>query len=266
MIISNEKEIQVLEEGGMSKEELEYWKQYSEFMMTKYRDAYINSPYFQEELSAINEFMDPKDKERWLDLGCGALPVSELLLNKKADIELWAGDIILAPAEKKLEELGNPSVKLFYIDLTKKLDIPDNFFDGVGASKVLAYIPEVQARKGKEALRQIFKEVFRILKPGGTLVWSGSIPNVSRFWGTLMALGYVLNPYQWIKQRCFLPTFAVKVNKLFKPMVEKIKEGKYPVFPQEENEEIILSVGFENPEWRTTFGKQVIVNKVTKPL
>ncbi|XOB40201.1 MAG: methyltransferase domain-containing protein [Candidatus Nealsonbacteria bacterium] len=266
MIISNEKEIQALEEGGMSNKELEYWRQYSEFMMSKYRDAYINSPYFQEELRAINEFMEPKEKERWLDLGCGALPVSELLLTKKVDLELWAGDIILAPAEKKIEELGNPPVKLFYIDLTKKLKIPDNFFDGIGASKVLPYIPESQGEKGKEALRQIFKELFRILKPGGTLVWSGSIKNVSRFRGTLLALGYILNPYQWIKQRCFLPVFAAKVNEVFKPMVEKIKEGTYPVLSQEENEDIILSVGFENPEWRLTFGKQVVVNKVTKPL
>ena len=86
---------------AFNKEELEYWKSYSEFMMTKYRDAYINSPYFQDELKAISGFINPKNGERWLDLGCGALPVSEVLLDKKVELELWAGDIILTPARKK---------------------------------------------------------------------------------------------------------------------------------------------------------------------
>lgn len=268
MAISEKELIEILQQSEIncSKEEFEYWKMYHEFMMSNYGDAYINSPYFQKELEAIGEFIEPKKGERWLDLGCGALPVSRLILDREPNVDLWAGDIILLTAKEKLKKMGNPPVKLVRLDLTKALLFEGNFFDGIVASKVLPYIPESQGKEGKEGLREIFREVFRILKPGGVLVWSGSIKDVSRLKGTLLALGYIFNVYQWIKQRCFLPMFAVKVNKVFKPVVEKIKKGIYPVFSVKEYEDLLNSVGFVNQEWKLTFGNQVLVNKSVKPV
>ena len=62
-------------------------------------------------------------------------------------------------------------MKLEYVDLLKTT-IPDNFFDGIVSSKVITYITESQGQKGKNALKVIFQEIYRILKPVEYLYWS----------------------------------------------------------------------------------------------
>jgi ubiquinone/menaquinone biosynthesis C-methylase UbiE len=250
-------------------EEMEYWAKYSDFMTGKNRDPYINSPYFQTELKKISEFISPQEGQKWLDLGCGALPIAELFLKKAEgkDLEIWAGDVNLKPAKKKLEELGNPPIKLRHIDVTEKMPFPNDFFDGIVASKVLTFIPKAHGKEGKEGLREIFKELFRILKPGSVLVWTTTQKGVSSLKGILLGLGYVLNPYQWLKQKSFLPVFTYQLNNVFKPVVEKVHTGVYPVLnSREEYEEMLEKIGFKNPEWKTTAGFQVLVNRVDKPL
>ena len=255
-------------------EELKFWKEYAELMTGKDRDTFLNLPLYQEELKAFKEFIEPKGGQRWLDIGCGALPLTELIWQtSRGEVELWAGDIYLSPAQKRLEEIGNPSIKLKYLNLTKKLPFSDNFFDGIVAGKVLPYIPEFEGERGKEALKGIFQEMFRVLKPGGVLVWSGAIKGMSRWQGVLTGLRYgfrhiryLLNPYHWIKQRCFLPLSVIKIIKFFKPMEEKGKKGIYPFLSQKEYEDLLISIGFKNPEWKITFGRQVLVNKVNKLL
>ncbi|MCM8823410.1 MAG: class I SAM-dependent methyltransferase [Candidatus Omnitrophica bacterium] len=49
---------------------------------------------------------------------------------------------------------------------------PENFFDGIGANLVLPYVIDFCGKKGKEAFAGVLQELFRILKPGGHLVWS----------------------------------------------------------------------------------------------
>jgi len=263
-----EQKIEGLSEVSIREEEKKFWKKYAEFMVSKYRDLYLNLYYCKSEFKIIKEFIQPKRGERWLDLGCGALPVSELILQvSNGELEIYAGDIHLFPAKKKLKELDNPSqIKLKYVDLTEKLPFSDNFFDGIVASKTLIYIPESQGQKGKEGLRKIFQELFRILKPGGVLIWSIQMKGLSFLRGVLFGLGYVLNPYQWIKKKCFLPLFAIKVIKLFKPLLEKGEKGIYPLLSQREYEELLISIGFKNPRWKITPEKQMLVNKVNKPL
>jgi ubiquinone/menaquinone biosynthesis C-methylase UbiE len=252
-----------------SEEELKFWKEYAELMTSKNGYIFLNLPLYKEELKAFEEFIDPKAGERWLDIGCGALPITELILRKsKGDVEIWAGDLFLSPAKKRLKEIGNPPIKLKYLDLTRKLPFPDKFFDGITAGKVLPYIPEFEGKRGKDALKGIFQEMLRILKPGGILIWSGAVKGMSRWMGVLIGLrytGYVLNPYNWIKTRNILPFSIIRIIKFFKPMEEKGRNGIYPFLSQKEYEDLLILIGFKNPEWKITFGKQILVNKVKKP-
>ncbi|HOK35065.1 MAG TPA: methyltransferase domain-containing protein [Candidatus Pacearchaeota archaeon] len=254
--VSREEDLNKIQE-----EEREFWKEYAELMISKYRDAFLNLPHYQNELKVINEFINPQKGQKWLDLGCGSLPVTELILEKsKGEVEIIAGDLYLEPAKKRLQELGNSSIKLQHIDLSQKLPFPDNYFDGIVSSKVITYIIESQGQKGKNALKVIFQEIYRILKPGGVLIWSTPKKDVSRLTGALLASIYLLNPCQWIKQKCFLPYFAIKMIKFFTPVEE------YTFLSEEEYENLLIQIGFQNSKWKISFGKQVLVNKVNKPL
>jgi len=260
---NQQKDNKEIEDLDSFQEEREFWKEYADFMsIKKYRDAFIYSSFNQDELIKINEFINPQKGQKWLDLGCGSLPVTELILEKsKGEVEIIAGDIHLEPAKKRLSELGNPScIKLQYIDLSKKLPFPDNYFDGIVSSKVITYITESQGQKGKNALKVIFQEIYRILKPGGVFIWSTPKKDVSRLTGALLASIYLLNPYQWIKQKCFLPYFAIKMVKFFTPVEE------YAFLNQEEYKNLLIQIGFQNSKWKISFGKQVLVNKINKPL
>ena len=258
--VSREEDLNKIQE-----EEREFWKEYAELMISKYRDAFLHLPHYQNELKVINEFINPQKGQKWLDLGCGSLPVTELILEKsKGEVEVIAGDIHLEPAKKRLSELGNPSsVKLQYIDLSQKLPFPDNYFDGIVSSKVIPYILEFEGIRGKDGLRGVFQEIYRILKPGGVLIWS-YMQKMNNFKGILISIGYILNPYQWIKRKVFLPLYAIKTMNFFKSTEEKTNKGIYHVFPQKEYSDLLTSIGFENLEWKESFGGMTLVNKAEK--
>jgi len=247
--------------------ELEFWEDYAIFMATKERKVYLNSPLYREEFKTIGEFILPRKGERWLDLGCGALPAAELIYNMSGGkAEVWGGDIYLCAAQRRLRELDYPPIKLKQIDLTKRLLFPDNYFDGIVASKVLNYIIESQGETGKSALIKIFQELFRILKPGGVLVWSSFGKEINRQKAAKVYFKYLLNPAEWIRARYFLPIFAFKIFRWAKPFEEKIKKGVYHSLSEQEYDELLLLAGFENSEWKRTFANQLLVNKVNKPL
>ncbi len=252
----------------IQEEEQKFWKEYADLMsIKKYRDAYIYSPLYQDELKKIKEFLNfnNKEKEKWLDLGCGSLPVTELILEEsRGNIELWGGDINLEPAKKRLEELSNSPIKLEYIDLTRKLPFPDNFFDGIVSSKVLPYISNFEGAEGKEAIKKVFREIYRILKPKGVLIWTYNTKDSNNLHGIIVSIGYLLNPYEWIKRKVFLPFYAIKMMGFFKGTIEKLKKGIYHSFSKEEYEDLLTSVGFRNLEWKSGFGDMVLINKAEK--
>lgn len=248
-------------------EEKKFWTERYVNFMEEWGDIYINTPYFQQEMKAIQEFVEQEnlsEKVRILDLGCGSLPASEFLIKKP--IELWVADLDLKLAEKKWKDLGKPDINFKKIDLRKKLPFNNQLFDGVIAAKTLTFVPAPQGKEPEESLKNIFQEIHRILKPGGWLIWSSTVKGVSTAKGVTKGLGFIMNPLQWIKLRCFLPLFAYRLNEIFKPVMKKAEKGTYPVFGKEKYEEIVRSASFQNPQWKDTGGFQVLVNKVKKPL
>ena len=85
----------------IQEEEQKFWKEYADLMTSNYRDAFLHLPHYQNELKVINEFINPQKGQKWLDLGCGSLPITELILEKsKGEVEIIAGDLYLEPAKK----------------------------------------------------------------------------------------------------------------------------------------------------------------------
>lgn len=194
--------------------------------------------------------------------------MSELIWQKSGGKvkEIWATDIILAPAKNRLSQFKNPPpIKLKYADLQEKSPFPDDFFDGIVGNYIFTLLVEFEEQRGIEALKGIFQEMFQTLKPGGTLVWSTPRKDVSNFQGLLPSLKYILNPLRSLKYKVFVPATAIKTLKYTRQIERKGKEGIYSLLTKEEYEEILISAGFVNPEWGTAFFGQCLVNKVYKP-
>ena len=113
-----------------------------------------------------------------LDLGCGSgVPVAKFLLNK--GIEITGIDISQSMLD--LARKNIPSATLIKQNM-RQVDFPKNTFDGVVCFYALYHVPRVNHR-------DILKNIFRMLKPGGVLVFSigsSAWEGVEDFHGTQM--------------------------------------------------------------------------------
>ena len=250
------------------KEELDYWRRYGEFMVSKYGRPYIEGALYDDLKKKVGYLIKPCEGELWLDAGCGELAMSELIWQKSGRKVkgIWAADIVLIGARRRLDQLKDRlPVELIYADLQEQLSFPDNYFDGIIGNHVFTFLIEFEGRRGKEALEGVLREMFRILKPGGHMVWSLPRENVSNLMGALISMKHILNPVHWLRYRVFLPVAAVKVFRYTHQIEEKGEQGTYLLLTKEECDEILASVGFMNPEWDIAFARQCWVNRVYKP-
>lgn len=250
------------------KGELEFWEGWDGFMIGKYGRPYMEGALYQDLKAKAQQLIDPREGDVWLDAGCGQLAMSELIWRKSGRRVkgIWAADIVLAGATQKLGQFEDaPPIKLIYADLQQQLAFPDNFFDGIVGVHVLTFLLEFEGRRGSEALEGVLREMFRLLKPGGHLVWSIPRDNMSNLSGVLLSLKYILNPVRSLKYQVPLPVAALKVFKYTRQIEKKGEQGTYLLLPREECERILTSVGFVDPEWRTAFARQCWVNRVYKP-
>ncbi|OGM15464.1 hypothetical protein A2V56_00710 [Candidatus Woesebacteria bacterium RBG_19FT_COMBO_42_9] len=99
-----------------------------------------------------------KKNVRLLDIACGAGELSKRISEKFPEIEYWACDI--SQASIKLAKSNPGNIKFFVTD-AEKLKAKSNFFDIVIMNSVLDHL-----NNPKKAI----KEVFRVLKTGGTYI------------------------------------------------------------------------------------------------
>jgi len=247
-------------------EELKFWEEYSRI--------YINlekaGPY-RSLSKVIRKMIDSKEGERWLDIGCGPLRVSELIHEKSGGRvnEIYAVDIVLQPAHEKMSKLKKNGVslpvKLDHLSITDHLPYPDNFFDGIGANMALSYVPDFMGLTGKEALKGVLTEIYRVLAPNGRLIWSTPKNGVQFGWVFLASIPDMLNLYEYIVnkditrilQGTSILSHAIQIQK-------KGKRGLYTFLSKDELEELLSEIGFTNFVWQRTFAQQVWVNRAEK--
>lgn len=243
--------------------EFKFWEEYAKIY------HHMEDTGFYEELArTIFEFIEPKEGGVWLDAGCGPAKMSKLILEKSRGKikKIIAVDIVLEPARKTLKELSDAvPIELQYVNLGEKLPFPDNFFDGIVANLCLTYVIDFEGKRGKEAFIEVMKEMFRILKPGGCIVWSTPKRNPIFLMNFLAGLPDMLSPIKQIKHRTFGLWMGIRILRYGLGIASKGKKGIYTFLEPTEYEEILTKIGFRNFEWRRTFAGQVWVNKAFKP-
>lgn len=129
----------------------------------------------------IVEELDPKNGDQILDVGCGDGYYSYLLDNLGLKLKIVATDFDEDGLRKSRKNLDK-SIKVVKGDLMKKLPFKDNSFNKVVMSEVAEHLPNDV--KG-------LKEVYRVMKKGGTLCLTVPDANYPFFW----------DPVNWILDR-----------------------------------------------------------------
>jgi len=235
--------------------ELEFWQGYSKI----YTVTEIGKHY-KDLVATIKNMVNSGPNEVWLDLGCGPGRMTEIVLEKSSgQAKIVAVDIFLENAQKRLG--GKEQVELICADIGKKLPFPDNYFDGIIANLSIPYIVEFEGLKGKKGIQMAFKELFRIIKPGGPLIWSTPKKNARP------EVSFICSIPDIIKQRKKILTAStgLQIVKYAKELVRRGKVGTYTLLTSDEWDLITRNAGFSNSSWKYVFSHQALVNKIIKP-
>ena len=245
------------------KKELEFWEEYGRI----YYHLEDAKPYYDLARS-IEEFIEPRAKDIWLDAGCGPAKMSQIVWKKsKGKVKKIIGiDIVLKPARETLAKMSeNIPFELRYANLGERLPFSDNFFDGIVANICLSYVIDFEGKKGKEALEAVLREMYRILKPGGHMVWSTPKHNVHFQWNFIHSIPDMLNIKKQISHGVIGLSVGMRILKHALEIQKKGKKGIYTFLSKDELEKLLFKIGFVNPSWQKTFTRQVWVNRIYKP-
>jgi 2-polyprenyl-3-methyl-5-hydroxy-6-metoxy-1,4-benzoquinol methylase len=113
-----------------------------------------------------------------LDYGSGIGTLPGILHAAFPEAEIWAADILPRPAELK------PEIGWIQGDLNNALPSPDGSFDVIVSSEVIEHL---------ENPRAMYRDLFRLLKPGGLLIVTTPNQESIRSLAALVTAGYFVN-------------------------------------------------------------------------
>lgn len=152
----------------LGEHEKEFWKSYAEF----YKYLELAEPYHK--MKKLIASLLPVPNGEWLDLGTGSGAMVDILLKQPGfSAQVLATDFneeMLTVARERYKD--NPNVSVASLDLTSHLPYESERFSGIIANLVLPYIAYQGELVGRRALFAVISDLFRILKPGGVLLWS----------------------------------------------------------------------------------------------
>ena len=245
------------------KKELKFWEEYAEiyFNLEKARPYYNLA-------KTIENLLDPKPGDIWLDVGCGPAKMSQLVWRKsRGKVKKIIGiDIVLEPARETLKKIKDSiPLELVYANIGERLPFPEGYFDGIISNLILPYVIDFEGKTGREAFKAVLKEMYRVLKPNGHIVWSTPKENVHFQWNFIHSIPDMLNIYEYIVHRD--ATRILQGSRILRHALEiqrKGKEGIYTFLPKNELEILLVKIGFRDLVWQKTFSKQVWVNRAYK--
>lgn len=230
-------------------------------------DQRLALPY-QELLQDTARWLDIRPGERWLDLGCGCGQLTALLWQRSGG---QVGEIVamdcnavnegaIAKLRRKLSASGKaPPIPFIAGNFSAGLpQFADASFDGIVSGLAISYAESCDAQTGRytdEAYNRLLAEMFRVVKPGGRVVFSVNVPNV-RFW-----------PIFWKSLR-----LAFRISKPAKTLVNSLRmmaygrwlqrearRGRFHYFPIGEIENRLRRVGFGDFHYCHSYAEQAYV-------
>jgi ubiquinone/menaquinone biosynthesis C-methylase UbiE len=132
----------------------------------EFREELDRKPFDREMLERLIE--DVGDRGIICDMGCGPGQIARYLSDhgqETCGIDISAGMVEIAKVQ-------NPGVEFSQGDMLALTDVPDNSFGGIAAFYSIIHIP-------RSKLNEAFAELMRVLRPGGTLLLTFHVGDVT---------------------------------------------------------------------------------------
>jgi SAM-dependent methyltransferase len=149
---------------------------------------------YQELLCDTIDWCQPQAGETWLDLGCGGGFLTAALwkaskgkLNRILATDCAAANhTAIERLQRKLEPApSRDQLQFAVLDFSKGMaSLDDNSFDGIVSGLAISYAESFDLATQQftdAAYTRVYHEMFRVLKPGGKLVFSVNVPEPD-FW------------------------------------------------------------------------------------
>jgi ubiquinone/menaquinone biosynthesis C-methylase UbiE len=228
-------------------------------------------PPYQELLRDTAAWLEPTIGQRWLDLGCGSGQLSRVLWQKSAGkLEAIVGvdvAVINAKAFADLRAVLQPAptpacLRFVERDFAKGFpDWPAEQFDGVVSGLALQYAESSADDCWTEsAYDGVLQEIHRLLKAGGTFVFSVNIPEPAWSKVAISALAGALHnkkPLRYLKNAYRMWTYGNWLTR-------ESRRGRFHYLPLETIVEKLNKVGFEDIEARRSYAGQAFLLRCHK--
>jgi len=233
-----------------------------------------DAPPYQRLLRDTLAWVDPLPGQRWIDLGCGSGKLTQGLWDKSAGslAEVVALDCAAAN-EKSIARLRDSlwpvpaadQVRFHHADFSAGLNcFADAGFDGAVSGLAIQYAESWSMDRGcwtSDAYDHLLAEVCRVLKPGGSFVFSVNVPEPA--WVKVALYGLpglfrVPRPLRFAKN-------ALRMLRYGRWLKREARSGRFHYLPAEVLTEKLAAAGFTDVEHRLSFVGQALVLRCRRP-
>ena len=242
----------------LKQEERKFWSSYAKF----YQYLELAAPY-QRMLETLGELLPEHVAGKWLDIGTGSGAMVQLLLGKsgKAALEIIATDFneeMLKIAEDRFRD--DLRIRVEKLDLNERISYRVQSFHGIVANLVLPYITHQGHAVGQKVFTEILEQLFHVLKPGGTFVFSTPKHGVNFVY---VALGSWKSFFD--RQHPEYRSYAFHILRHALQIQEWGRREVYNFFPLAVLEQLVHAAGFRDIQIKNALVGQVYIVSCRKP-
>ena len=230
-------------------------------------------PAYKRLLADTIAWLDPKPGQRWLDLGCGSGPLSARLWQVCGGrlAEVVGMDCAAANEEAYAKLRARlqppPGDRLHFVegDFSSGLSRwPEGSFDGIVSGLAIQYAESYSEEKGRwtsDAYDHLLCEARRVLRPGGTFVFSVNVPNPS--W-LLVGLCSVTGLFQTLRPiRYLMRTLQMWWYSSWVKL--QARRGRFHYLPIADIVAKLTAAGLVDIEHRRSYVRQAYIVRCRRP-